>query len=115
MKSLARSSSVSKRLSFARTGPSTVRIAPAADQALRCVAVGYRNDSFAGSERRGERAFVFYSLSGLAKLNGLAPEAHSKLPTEESMESQEPDMSCDEHRFLALSWLLSGCRSSSHQ
>jgi transposase-like protein len=43
---------------------------------LRCVAVGRRNYLFAGSDRGGERAAVFYSLIGSAKLNGLDPEAY---------------------------------------
>jgi hypothetical protein len=48
----------------------------AAERALRCVAVGRRNYLFAGSDRGGERAAVFYSLIGSAKLNGLDPEAY---------------------------------------
>ncbi len=48
----------------------------AAERALRAVAVGRRNYLFAGSGRRGERAAVFYSLIGTAKLNGLDPEAY---------------------------------------
>jgi len=48
----------------------------AAERALRAVAVGRRNYLFAGSDRGGERAAVFYSLIGSAKLNGLDPEAY---------------------------------------
>jgi transposase len=48
----------------------------AAERALRAVAVGRRNYLFAGSDRGGERAAVFYSLIGTAKLNGLDPEAY---------------------------------------
>ena len=48
----------------------------AAERALRAVAVGRRNYLFAGSDAGGERAAVFYSLIGTAKLNGLDPEAY---------------------------------------
>lgn len=48
----------------------------AAERALRGVAVGRRNYLFAGSDAGGERAAVFYSLIGSAKLNGLDPEAY---------------------------------------
>jgi len=41
----------------------------AAERALRAVAVGRRNYLFAGSNADGERAAVFYSLIGSAKLN----------------------------------------------
>jgi hypothetical protein len=43
----------------------------AAERALRGVAIGRRNYLFAGSDRGGERAAVFYTLIGSAKLNGL--------------------------------------------
>jgi hypothetical protein len=42
----------------------------AAERALRAVAVGRRNYLFAGSDRGGERAAVFHTLIGPAKLNG---------------------------------------------
>jgi transposase len=48
----------------------------AAERALRGVAVGRRNYLFAGSDRGGERAAVFYTLIGSAKLNGLDTEAY---------------------------------------
>jgi hypothetical protein len=48
----------------------------AAERALRAVAVGRRNYLFAGSDAGGDRAAVFYSLIGSAKLNGLDPEAY---------------------------------------
>jgi transposase len=48
----------------------------AAERALRAVAVGRRNYLFADSDSGGERAAVFYSLIGSAKLNGLDPEAY---------------------------------------
>jgi hypothetical protein len=47
-----------------------------AERALRGVAVGRRNYLFAGSDRGGERAAVFYTLIESAKLNGLDPEAY---------------------------------------
>lgn len=48
----------------------------AAERALRAVAVGRKNYLFAGSDSGGERAAVFYSLIGSAKLNGMDPEAY---------------------------------------
>ena len=47
-----------------------------AERAMRCVALGRKNYLFAGSDRGGERAAVFYSLIGSAKLNGMDPEAY---------------------------------------
>jgi transposase len=48
----------------------------AAERALRPVVVGRKNYLFAGSDSGAERAAVFYSLIGSAKLNGLDPEAY---------------------------------------
>lgn len=48
----------------------------AAERALRGVALGRKNYLFAGSDRGGERAAVFYALIGTARLNGLDPEAY---------------------------------------
>jgi transposase len=42
---------------------------------LRAVALGRKNDLFAGSDAGGERAAAIYTLIGTAKLNGLDPEA----------------------------------------
>lgn len=47
-----------------------------AEQSLRAVALGRKNYLFAGSDAGGERAAVFYSLIGTAKLNGLDPEGY---------------------------------------
>lgn len=48
----------------------------AAERALRTVALGRKNDLFAGSDAGGERAALIYSLIGTAKLNGLDPQAY---------------------------------------
>ncbi len=48
----------------------------AAERAMRPVALGRRNWTFAGSDQGGERAAVFYSLIGTAKMHGLDPEAY---------------------------------------
>jgi transposase len=48
----------------------------AAERALRGVALGRKNYLFAGSDKGGERAAVFYALIGTARLNGLDPEAY---------------------------------------
>ena len=48
----------------------------AAERALRAVALGRKNYLFAGSDRGGDRAAIFYSLIGTAKLNGLNSEAY---------------------------------------
>jgi transposase len=48
----------------------------AAERSLRGVALGRKNYLFAGSDRGGERAAVFYALIGSARLNGLDPEAY---------------------------------------
>ena len=47
----------------------------AAERALRCIAVGRRNWTFAGSDRGGERAAAMYSLLQTARLNGVDPQA----------------------------------------
>ena len=47
----------------------------AAERALRGVAVGRRNWTFAGSDRGGERAAAIYTLIESAKLNGVDPQA----------------------------------------
>jgi transposase len=46
-----------------------------AERALRGVAVGRRNRTFAGSDRGGERAASVYTLIETAKLNGIDPQA----------------------------------------
>jgi transposase len=47
----------------------------AAERALRGVAVGRRNWTFAGSDRGGGRAAAIYTLVETAKLNGVDPQA----------------------------------------
>jgi transposase len=47
----------------------------AAERALRGVAVGRRNWTFAGSDRGGERAAAIYTLVETCKLNGVDPQA----------------------------------------
>ena len=47
----------------------------AAERALRGVAVGRRNWTFAGSDRGGERAAALYTLIETCKLNGVDPQA----------------------------------------
>jgi transposase len=48
----------------------------AAERAMRPIAVGRRNWTFAGSDAGGERAAAIYSLIETAKLHGLDPEAY---------------------------------------
>ena len=48
----------------------------AAENAIRPIAVGRKNWLFAGSDKGGERAAIFYTLIRTAKLNGLEPEAY---------------------------------------
>jgi len=48
----------------------------AAERAMRPIAVGRRNWTFAGSDTGGERAAAIYSLIETAKLHGLDPEAY---------------------------------------
>jgi transposase len=47
----------------------------AAERALRCVAVGRRNWTFAGSDDGGRRAAAVYTLIETAKLNDIDPRA----------------------------------------
>ena len=47
----------------------------AAERALRCVAVGRRNWTFAGSDEGGHRAAAVYSLITTCKLNDVDPRA----------------------------------------
>src|SRR3954453_18223170 len=47
----------------------------AAERALRGVAVGRKNWTFAGSDRGGERAAAIYTLVETCKLNGVDPQA----------------------------------------
>jgi len=47
----------------------------AAERALRGIAVGRRNWTFAGSDAGGERAAALYTLIETAKLNGIDPKA----------------------------------------
>ena len=47
----------------------------AAERALRGVAVGRHNWTFAGSDRGGERAAAVYTLIETCKLNGIDPQA----------------------------------------
>src|SRR5215207_10225252 len=47
----------------------------AAERALRGIAVGRRNWTFAGSDRGGERAAAIYTLIETAKLNQVDPQA----------------------------------------
>lgn len=47
----------------------------AAERALRAVAVGGRNWTFAGSDEGGRRAAAIYTLIAGAKLNDIDPQA----------------------------------------
>ena len=47
----------------------------AAERALRCIAVGRNNWTFAGSDAGGRRAAAIYSLIETAKLNDVDPQA----------------------------------------
>ena len=46
----------------------------AAERAMRPIAIGRRNWTFAGSDAGGERAAAIYSLIETAKINGIDPE-----------------------------------------
>ncbi|MGA7328255.1 MAG: IS66 family transposase [Rhodomicrobium sp.] len=48
----------------------------AAERAIRPIAIGRNNWTFAGSDAGGERAALMYTLIETAKLNGLDPEAY---------------------------------------
>ncbi len=47
----------------------------AAERAIRPLALGRKNWSFAGSDAGGHRVAAFYTLTTTARLNGLDPEA----------------------------------------
>ena len=47
-----------------------------AENAMRIIALGRRNDLFAGSDAGGERAASIYTLVATARLNGLNPETY---------------------------------------
>ncbi len=47
----------------------------AAERAVRCVAVGRKNWTFAGSDEGGRRAAAIYTLIETAKLNDIDPQA----------------------------------------
>ncbi len=46
----------------------------AAERALRCIAVGRNNRTFAGSDAGGRRTAAIYTLIETAKLNGVDPQ-----------------------------------------
>jgi transposase len=48
----------------------------AAERAIRPLAMGRKNWTFAGSDEGGKRAAVMYTLIESAKMNGLDPEAY---------------------------------------
>ena len=50
----------------------------AAENAMRCIAVGRRNYLFAGSDAGGDRAAAIYTLVRTATMNGENPEAYLK-------------------------------------
>ena len=54
----------------------------AAERALRTVALGRKNNLFAGADSGGERAAAIYSLIGSAKLNDLDPQAYLRFVLE---------------------------------
>jgi hypothetical protein len=51
-------------------------IAASAERAMRPIAVGRHNWTFAGSDAGGERADLMYTLFETAKLTGLSPVAY---------------------------------------
>lgn len=48
----------------------------AAERAIRPIAIGRNNWTFAGSDTGGERAALMFTLIESAKMNGLDPEAY---------------------------------------
>ncbi|MHB8817153.1 MAG: IS66 family transposase [Steroidobacteraceae bacterium] len=50
----------------------------AAENAMRCIALGRRNYLFAGSDAGGDRAAAIYTLVRTAKMNGANPQAYLK-------------------------------------
>jgi transposase len=50
----------------------------AAENAMRCIALGRRNYLFAGSDAGGDRAAAIYTLVRTATMNGANPEAYLK-------------------------------------
>jgi hypothetical protein len=50
----------------------------AAERAVRCVAVGRKNWTVAGSDEGGHRAAAIYTLIETAKLNGIDPQVGSQ-------------------------------------
>ena len=48
----------------------------AAERAMRPIAIGRNNWTFAGSDSGGERGAMMYTLIESAKLNGVDPEAY---------------------------------------
>jgi len=51
----------------------------AAERAIRPLAIGRRNWTFAGSDSGGNRAATIYTIIETAKLNGLDPEAYLRI------------------------------------
>ena len=62
----------------------------AAERAMRPIALGRRNWTFAGSDAGGERAAAIYSLIETAKLHGLDPEAYFRHVLNGSPATREP-------------------------
>ena len=77
----------------------------AAERAIRPIAIGRRNWTFAGFDAGGARAAAIYSLIETAKINGLGPEAYLQHVIE-----CVADHSVDRVEEL-LPWNVSGLRS----